>query len=85
MLKGRQERQRDVSLYWSADLKFQPTNFRKYPTFYCKARPRIFFLQAVYRIFSRVREAAGGSKGYIKAEGKDDVEIEQIHPFFAVL
>ena len=84
MLKGRQERQRDVSLYWSADLKFQPTNFR-IPHSTAKPDQEKFFLQAVYRIFSIVRGAAGGSKGYIKAEGKDDVEIEQIHPFFAVL
>ena len=46
-----------------------------------KPDPEKFFLQAFRRISGRVRGAAGGSNGYIKAEGKDEVEIEQIHPF----
>ena len=82
MLKGRQERQRDVSLYWSADQKFQPTNFQKYPTFYCTSRPINVFPPSSLPHFHQSEGATGGSNVYFKAEGKDDVEIEQIHPFF---
>ena len=45
-----------------------------------KPDPEVF-LQALRRISSRVRGAAGESTVSIQAEGKDDGEIEQIHPF----
>ena len=46
-----------------------------------KPDPEKFFLQALRRISSRVRGAAGESTISIMGEGKNDGEIEQIHPF----
>ena len=50
-----------------------------------KPDPEKFFLQALCRISSRVRGAAGESTVSMQAEGKDDGEIEQIHPFMLYL
>ncbi|GIT09301.1 MAG: hypothetical protein CM1200mP30_29310 [Pseudomonadota bacterium] len=80
MLKGRQERQRDVSLYWSADLKFSPQTSGSIPILLQSQTKKIFSPSSLPH-FQQSEGSSWRSKGYIKGEGKDDVEIEQIHPF----